>query len=313
MKRLFLTLKGITVLAFMVGFMRTGWAISLPLNANETQLLNAAVEGDGERVAFALKAGANINAQCVIGISWEGPGPRTTALMLASIRGHERIVKALIEAGADVNVVNRFGLTALLGASYCGHTEIVKALIEADADIDAMDLNKQTVLMYACLGLELYHKVVLHEDLDPNIDRICAIDFNIRPLLVSGSMRDHAETVEALIAANHNIDARDGRGETALMKIAQRNPNNLALGVYLRCAQALVNAGADITIKTKFFHKTALDLAKEVYNQEMVHFLERYPHAQDIHNFVAEEWYNCPFDVLDYEVMPFLATTTQPE
>ena len=41
--------------------------------------------------------------------------------------------RALIDAGADVNIKDRRGRTALMWASECGHTEIAKALIDAGA------------------------------------------------------------------------------------------------------------------------------------------------------------------------------------
>ena len=56
-----------------------------------------------------------------------------TALHLASYWGDSEIVKMLIEAGADVNAVNKDGETALYWASLKGHQEIIKILKEAGA------------------------------------------------------------------------------------------------------------------------------------------------------------------------------------
>ena len=50
-------------------------------------------------------------------------------------------VKKLIDAGADVNVVNVDGETALYWASYKGRSEIVKMLIEAGADVNVVNKN----------------------------------------------------------------------------------------------------------------------------------------------------------------------------
>lgn len=52
-----------------------------------------------------------------------------TALRAASWSGHEDILKALINAGADVNSVDRQGRTSLIAASYMGHYEIVEILL----------------------------------------------------------------------------------------------------------------------------------------------------------------------------------------
>ena len=58
-------------------------------------------------------------------------------------------IKALIDAGADVNVKDNNGTTALMYAVYYGNTEIVKTLIAAGADVNAKDNNGFTTLISA--------------------------------------------------------------------------------------------------------------------------------------------------------------------
>jgi E3 ubiquitin-protein ligase XBAT32/33 len=45
--------------------------------------------------------------------------------MCASRKGHKKVVKLLIESGADVNAKNYFGQTVLMIASEKGHKEVV--------------------------------------------------------------------------------------------------------------------------------------------------------------------------------------------
>ena len=47
--------------------------------------------------------------------------------------GHLEVVRALIAAGADVNLPNKDGLTALILAAKKGHLEVVQVLIAAGA------------------------------------------------------------------------------------------------------------------------------------------------------------------------------------
>jgi hypothetical protein len=58
-------------------------------------------------------------------------------------------VKALLAAGAGVNMKNNKGVTALILASGYGHIEIVKALIAEGADLNTKDSRGKTALMIA--------------------------------------------------------------------------------------------------------------------------------------------------------------------
>ena len=62
-----------------------------------------------------------------------------TTLQLASEKGHNAVVKALIAAGAHVNApaAGWKGRTALQAAAECGHFDVVKTLIDAGADVNA--------------------------------------------------------------------------------------------------------------------------------------------------------------------------------
>jgi len=77
-------------------------------------------------------------------------GIKTSVLAIASLRGHEKVVRILLAAGADVNLRDGFGITALIGAAYVGHVETVKALLTAGADVMVRDTNGCTALVAAC-------------------------------------------------------------------------------------------------------------------------------------------------------------------
>jgi ankyrin repeat protein len=88
------------------------------------QLIEAAKEGDLERVKALIAAGANVNAKKNYG---------ETALMYTAMLGHTEITQLLIKKGADVNAKTKDGETALSLAKEQGHDEIVKLLIDAGA------------------------------------------------------------------------------------------------------------------------------------------------------------------------------------
>ena len=77
-----------------------------------------------------------------------------TALIAAAHLGHVETVQALIEAGATLDHVNNLNWTALIEAIVLGdggerHTAVVKALVEAGADVNLADGNGKTPLELA--------------------------------------------------------------------------------------------------------------------------------------------------------------------
>ena len=58
---------------------------------------------------------------------------------MAASNGHEAVVKALIEAGADVNKATMTAGHRCTRPLQNGHEAVVKALIEAGADVNKAD------------------------------------------------------------------------------------------------------------------------------------------------------------------------------
>ena len=56
-----------------------------------------------------------------------------TALMLAAQKGHEQVVRDLLEAGAVVGAQDNDGVTALMFAAQNGHEQVALVLLEAGA------------------------------------------------------------------------------------------------------------------------------------------------------------------------------------
>merc|ERR1719186_832598 len=69
--------------------------------------------------------------------NWSGDWPGLAALHKAALFGWVEVTKALIEAGADVNNMNRvWDGTALIIAAWIGRPKICEVLINAGADIN---------------------------------------------------------------------------------------------------------------------------------------------------------------------------------
>ena len=106
----------------------------------------AAVANDIEMLKLALEGGASARN---ITSRYDG-----TALIAAAHLGHAEVVKILIEAKAPLNHVNNLGWTALmesivLGNGGANHTATARALVEAGADVNIADKQGATPLQHA--------------------------------------------------------------------------------------------------------------------------------------------------------------------
>jgi len=119
-------------------------------NARDAQgydiLTIAAINNDLDMLKIALDGGANPRAVT-------GPN-NETALIAAAHRGHVEIVSALIAAKAPLNHASTHGWTALLAAVVLGngsskHTAAVDALVKAGADVILPDRYGVTALAHA--------------------------------------------------------------------------------------------------------------------------------------------------------------------
>lgn len=70
-------------------------------------------------------------------------------VMLAAAFNRTNTMRALIDAGADINAQDRLGQTAAMFATGNGHAGVLKVLIEAGADIEARDQQGLTALLVA--------------------------------------------------------------------------------------------------------------------------------------------------------------------
>lgn len=66
----------------------------------------------------------------------DGDRGKTSALFVASKKGHAAVVRLLIESGVDVN---DYEPAALIVASQRGHIEVVNLLLEGGANLHSAD------------------------------------------------------------------------------------------------------------------------------------------------------------------------------
>jgi ankyrin repeat protein len=105
-------------------------------------LYKAAGDGDSAQVSALLQSGADVNGRT---------GSGSYALNNAAVENEVEIIKLLLEHGANPNVQNSQGDTPLICATkYAGgKSATVKLLVEAGTDLAITDKDGMTALDYA--------------------------------------------------------------------------------------------------------------------------------------------------------------------
>ena len=160
-----------------------------------------------------------------------------TALIRAAWRGYGEIVKALNGGGADVNKVGGDGGTALVGAAKFSRTEMAKVLVEAGVDVNQVDEDGETPLMWAAArwGHANTAKVLIEMGADVN-----QVNVNRETPLLAAAGYGHTEVVKVLIEAGADVNVADRDGETALLRALMWGHGEIV--------KVLIEAGADVNV-----------------------------------------------------------------
>ena len=239
----------------------------------QTPLYKTTMLGHVDVVTVLIEAGANLDAQNSMG---------ETALHRTAREGHFQVAKRLLLAGADSSLRNNKGQTALELGETQGDVanEVCMLLRYAEegkkGDIEAAterlpleakaDLGSQSMglVMASMHGLGEVVKLLsseentsacevnFHTGLDYFEFLPLEIQFGRTALHVAANFI-HADVVEALIAAGADVNAVNKFGQTSLHTLSMsdyllrpRNEENAR-----RIAQALLDAGADLSIRDK--------------------------------------------------------------
>jgi uncharacterized protein len=204
------------------------------------ELMNAAANGDNEKVFEILDGGLSINVRFERDDS-ELSG--RTVLMIASLRGYENLVEALIKRGADVNLKHYSGDTALMMAAGSPNAKIVRMLLEAGADpkikVVSPHAGEITPLIRAIILVDDQHRIEIVEALlaagaEINPSGI----FMMSPLMHAGS---DLEIVKLLISKGADVNQKNFRGATALMSAAGAGTVSVV--------KYLIEKGADVNAR----------------------------------------------------------------
>jgi len=135
----------------------------------DTQLSIAACAEDTKKIGRLLGQGANVDA---------------IPLYIVALRGHVGVMTLLLNAGADYNATDMYGVTPLHNAAFNGNVGAVKLLLAIGADYSAKNQTGHTPLYEAASNdcIEVV-KLLLNFGADPNeVGRITTSHYNCKKI-----------------------------------------------------------------------------------------------------------------------------------
>ena len=218
----------------------------------ETALMWAAAEDHPEVVALLASNGADLNARSKIPefpkvkvdaatmVVTALPKGGLTALLLAARQDAGDGVRALAEAGADLNATDPDGTTALNMAIINAHYDVAALLIEKGANPNVGDAAGMTPL-YAAIDMR-HQEPLINRPLAKPSGRLLPLD--VVKLLLAHGADVNARLKTPLLMRQHNGgDPSLGEGATPLMRAAKVS-DVMTLGL-------LLEKGADPNLRLR--------------------------------------------------------------
>jgi ankyrin repeat protein len=214
-----------------------GANVNLTNKEGRTPLINAVRAGSTDLVTLLLAHHADVNANASL----------APALVWAVDRNQIAIMKLLLDAGADVNLVPRAlaeggtDYPALHAAVATGNVEAMYLLLDHHADINLLNYSNVSPLMAAAACDDAVAVQTL-------LDKGARLDIQSnnakRSALIMAARRGSLSSAQALVSSHANLELRDVYGRTALLAAAGSLEEKIV--------KMLVNNGADVNAVDSF-------------------------------------------------------------
>lgn len=212
----------------------------------DSNLVEAVRSGDIELVRSLLGKGANPSAKT--DYNWP-------CIILASFQNFPEIVKTLVEHGADVNTRKALGDSPLGYASANGDVELVKFLLNRGAEVN-LDVQKSRLPLRLAINGGSYEVVKLLVENGIFVKNAFEI-----------SNPSTGRIARLLIEAGAEVDIRDSRGKTPLIRSAIYGwPVTTAEAMdIVDFARAMLENGVDVNAKDNSGNSALMEAVKRQF------------------------------------------------
>lgn len=219
------------------------------------ELFQAVKRGDAGTVQRLLAGRVDVNAP---------DADDATALHWAVSEDRDDLAAQLIEAGANVRAVNRYGISPLSLACTNGNAGLVDRLLRAGADPNATVADGETPLMTAArAGSIAVVERLIAGGSDVNIKE----RYRGQTALMWAAEQAHVGVVRALVARGADVQAQSASGYTALVFAVRTGDRETV--------DALLDAGAPIETAAPDGSSALIVAIVNAHFELAVHLLER--------------------------------------
>ena len=238
-----------------------------------TPLHEAAANGSIEIAELLINYGTDINEKSCANQELFYNNPETP-LMIAARAGHQEMVRYLIKKGAQVTEPDNSGRSAINCAGQGGHIKIIEYLLSCGAKIN--DINLLDVMAHGDNAQDIINLCISH-GADINKEYETGYRAYTKTLLIQALEENNIELVSYLIKNGAKVNMEDCDGRTALhYAVNADHPDKKQI------VQLLLDNGADINIKDGITNETALDMAYQSNDSEIVQLLKSYASKETI-------------------------------
>jgi uncharacterized protein len=218
----------------------------------ETAVMWAAAEDHGAVVSLLASRGADLNVRSKVPefpkvkvdaatmVFTALPRGGLTALMLAARQNAPAGVRALADAGADLDAVDPDGTTALNIAIINAHYDVAALLIEKGVKLDVADAAGMTPL-YAAVDMQ-HQEPMVNRPLPKPSGQLVPLDL-VKLLLERGANANATLKTPLLMRQHNGGDAQLGEGATPLMRASKVSDTTLI--------RMLLDKGADPNLRLR--------------------------------------------------------------